>query len=370
MSSLVTRIGPWLGTRVLLVVAVLGVAVAAGVPAETHPWRDGRWWLDRFSFFDSFHFVRVAVEGYFTRERACCDQAYFPAYPLLMRGLGGVLGGPTLAGWLIALVAGVVAAGAFSHIATARLGDLAGRRASWLLALAPAGVFTVTVYSEALFLAAALVAWWAGTRGRWWLAGLASALAVATRVTGVFLVLGLLVMYAVSLASQRRRPGSEVLWPLLPGGALAAWVGWLRAQTGSWDAYRQAQAIGWGREPLAPWDALVHQVRHITATSDGWLQITRSLDLLAVVGGVVLAAVLLWRRSWAEAAYVSASVGAIATGSVWESSMRYALAWFPAYLLLAEVSVRRRWVWWLSVAVSVVLAALMVWAWATRRWIA
>ncbi len=361
----------WAATRGGLVALVILIAALAGIPGETHPWRDGRWWLDRFSYFDSYHFVRIATEGYFTPARSCCDQAYFPGYPLAMRAAAPALSGPTLAGWILALVAGVLAAVAFSGVARQSLSaPRAQRRALWLLALAPAGVFTVAVYSESLFLAAALGAWWAGLKQRWWLAGLGAALAVSTRVTGIFLVLGLLVMYAVSLRQSRRWPGLQVLWPLLPALALGGWLAWLRLRTGSWDAYREAQAIGWKRSTMAPWDALVHQFGQISGAGDNWLQVSRSIDLLAVVGGVVLTVIVLARHRWAEAAYLIPSVGVILTGSVWESAPRYALAWFPAYLILAEAAERRRWLWWLTVGISLLLGAYMVYGWATRRWVA
>ncbi len=359
----------WGASRLLLVLAVLAVAAGAGLGAVDHPWADGRWWLDRFSTYDSYHFVRVADEGYFTPTRRCCDQAYFPAYPMLLRALGPILGGPTLAGWVIALLAGFGAAAGLWLVARESLSDKSTRYAVGLLALAPFTVFLVAVYSEALFLAAALFAWWAGLRQQWFLAGVLAGIAVGTRVTGVFLVVGLLVHYLL----ERRRAGRSALgwdaaWVLLPAGVLLTWMGWLRAQTGSWDAYRQAQAVGWGRESLSPWAALRDQLTDIAAAPDSWLLATRILDLAAVLAGVLLAAVLLWRRRWAEAAYVVPSVAVIVLGSVWESAARYALAWFPAYLLLAEVTQQRPRTRIAVLALSAALASWITVGFALRLW--
>ncbi len=95
---------------------------------------------------------------------------------------------------------------------------------------------------------------------------------------------------------------------------------------------------------------------------------TRTLDLAAVLGGGLLAVVLLWRRRWAEAAYVIPSVGVIMLGSVWESAGRYALAWFPAYLLLAEVTQERPRTRGAVLALSAALAAWITVGFALRLW--
>jgi hypothetical protein len=156
------------------------------------------------------------------------------------------------------------------------------------------------------------------------------------------------------------------LLPNMPHAASAA--GRLSVATRSKALRRLAAEVK--RSTMAPWDALVHQFGQISGAGDGWLQVSRSIDLLAVVGGVVLTVIVLARHRWAEAAYLIPSVGVILTGSVWESAPRYALAWFPAYLILAEAAERRRWLWWLTVGISLLLGAFMVYGWATRRWVA
>jgi hypothetical protein len=65
----------WLGSRLLLMVSVLVVARVAGVGAERHPLASGVWLLDRFAYWDSYHFVRIAEAGYLPPGLGCCDQA-------------------------------------------------------------------------------------------------------------------------------------------------------------------------------------------------------------------------------------------------------------------------------------------------------
>ena len=57
---------------------------------------------------------------------------------------------------------------------------------------------------------------------------------------------------------------------------------------------------------------------------------------LAALAGVVLVLVLLWLRRWPETVYLAASVAVLLCSTTVQSSPRYALTWFPAYLVLAE----------------------------------
>ncbi len=369
----------WLGSRAVIVVLVLGTAAVAGVGAETHPLATGWWWLDRLTYWDSFHFTRVADEGYFGPGRSCCDQSYFPGYPLAIRWLGLVLPGPTaLAGLVVSLVSGAVAAWALHGLALAE--GLGRRAAAWavgLLAVAPFTVFTVAVYSESLWLAAALLAWWAGRRDRWWLAGLAAAVACATRVTGVFLVVGLVVMYAVGSRARTGRDGgrlvrADALFAVVAVLPVVAYMAWLRSRTGSWNAWREAQAAGWSREQVAPWTGLARQWGHVLDSPDAWLGVTRALDLAAILAGVLLTVLLATRRHrWPDAAFVGVSVASVVTTTNWDSAGRYALVWFPAYLVVASAGERPGWgrVRTLLAAASGVVAIVVVVWFASRHWI-
>ena len=41
-----------------------------------------RWFLERFTWWDSFHFLRIVERGYLALDRGGGDQAFFPGYPL------------------------------------------------------------------------------------------------------------------------------------------------------------------------------------------------------------------------------------------------------------------------------------------------
>ncbi len=376
-SDPVRRASAWFAaSRLALMAAVLAVAWVTGLGAERHPLADGSWLLDRFAYWDSYHFIRIAEQGYLPPGLPCCDQAYFPGYPLVLAALRPVLGGSTVAaGILVSVAASVAAAALLWQLARDRLGtDSAARRAVLLFALAPCSVFLVAVYTESLFLALVLGAWLAGSRRRWWLAGALAALACGVRVNGLFVVVGLAVLYAGQLrtADGWRRPRADLLALGLPALTVGGYLAYLHHLTGSGDAGREAEAMGWHRVTTWPWVGLAEAVRSVAAAPDAGLAFSRSLDIAAVLAGIALVAALARRRRWAETAYLGLSVGVIACSTLWVSAPRSARAWFPGYLLRAELGERPRGraAGAATVVASAVLLVLVTYAFATRQWVA
>jgi hypothetical protein len=363
----------WLATRALVLVAAVLVAPLLSVQArELHP---APWPLDRLAGWDTWHFTRIAERGYLPPGLPCCDQAFFPGYPALIRLLMPLTGGTALgAGVLVTLVAGTLAAVLLRRVALAQHGDeRTARTAVLYLAVAPFGVFLTAVYSEALFLALALGAWLAALRHRWWLAGALAAGASLVRVNGLFLTAALAVLYLCLLrADGRRRPGADVLALGLPALATAGYFGYLTARTGSLTAWQDAQVTGWDRHGAWPWQGLAAGWRQALEPASAHLLVSRWADLLTVLAGIALVVVLARLGRWAQATYVGLSVAVLVCSTTLVSAPRYALTWFPAYLLAAEVAQRPGLRWMrgpLPVASAAAMVALTL-VFATHRWLA
>ena len=118
---------------------------AAGCSGST------RWFLERFTWWDSFHFLRIVDRGYLSLAKGGGDQAFFPGYPIAVRALMPLTGGnAAMAGFVVSVLAGTVAAAVLWHLGRIATGSERGGRAAVLvLAVAPYGFFLVTVYSEA-----------------------------------------------------------------------------------------------------------------------------------------------------------------------------------------------------------------------------
>jgi hypothetical protein len=354
----------WLATRAALVGFTVMACWLLRIDKGGRLAGPTRYFLERFTWWDSFHFLRVVDRGYVDLRNGGGDQAFFPGYPLAIRAVMPLTGGnAAMAGFVISVVAGTVAAAVLWHLGRLATGSpRGGRIAVLMLAVAPYGFFLVTVYSEALFLAFALGAWAAGLTRRWWLAGILAGLATGVRINGIFLGVALLVLYLQQGWADRRaapqRPQEpppararlprlrpDVLALTLPLVAVGAYFAYLHTRTGTWNAWQQAQTLGWQRSTAAPWTGLHDGWLSATSAGAADLVISRWADLAVTVGGLVLTVVLLALRRWAEAVFVLLNVAVLVCSTTLISAPRYAVMWFPVYTLVAELSLRRRWSW-------------------------
>ena len=151
---------------------------------------------DAFARHDSGWYYQIARYGYAEGAGAYVPGGrsgigFFPAYPLLMRYVGRAIGRTQADLYFGALVISWAAfvAAMIGVYALARL-DLTPKRAEravLLAAIFPFAFFFGAVYSEALFLAAVVGAFYFFRTKRWLLGGLCGALATATRVNGILI---------------------------------------------------------------------------------------------------------------------------------------------------------------------------------------
>ena len=141
--------------------------------------------------FDSQHYLRIARQGYANEA----DSVFPPLYPLAIRALSGLFGGGAAANLAAAvLIANLAYLGLLillHRVASAELGQGGATRSLVYLALFPTGFFLLAPYTESLFILLALGSIWAARNGRFWPAGALGLLAALTRLTGWILVVPL-----------------------------------------------------------------------------------------------------------------------------------------------------------------------------------
>lgn len=358
-------LGIWLASRVSMWViagATGWMFVAQGqdvVPA-----------LERWQQWDFHHYWGIAMHGYEGDPTGVPNEAFFPGFPALL-WLGHAIGlSHVLAGLLVSLVAGAVAAVALGRIGELDGGARVGRLAVLAWVTAPSAVFLAAPYTESLFLACALPAWLAARRQHWLAAGVLTALSCTVRVSGVFLAAAVVVHWLTTRRDQNTRWNwSGFGWLFLPAIPLLAWSAYLQAQTGDWLAWLHAQSQGWDREFTSPWGAFERtwQAAFGGTQSPGFAWMFRAEIVAMLVGVVLTIALIRWRR-WGEATWVGLQVIAFGTSTWYFSVPRATLLWWPLWIGIALLAVRRRWVLWAYLAISVPLMSVWAAAYLTSRW--
>ena len=212
------------------------------------------WLFTPFAQWDAGWFARIARHGYDVKQSA----AFFPLYPLLVRGLAEVVRSTLVAGVLLSLVAGGIGAALVGRIAQRVGGERFAADSVLLLALYPIAFVLTAVYSDALFLALAAASFLAAMDRRGLKAGIYGGLAVATRLMGIALLPAL-----VWLLWPRIRRGAVRLAPLLLlPAALAGYALYLHEHFGDAFAFAHAESAFWLRHTPSSgpfgglWDAL------------------------------------------------------------------------------------------------------------------
>lgn len=300
-----------------------------------------------FNHFDSGHFLRIAVHGYFTTYRGTpnWDEAFLPGYPAASRFVAEVVGagqltpvtafvGMSIVAWLGTLASAVL---------VIRLTEATGgstNDGAWsarVLLFGPYSVFLLASYSESLFLALALGAWLAGRRNKWWWAALLAAAAALVRVNGLFLLAGLAVM---AVADARGTTRQCLLRVAVLAVALAAPVGYvyfLHRNSGSWFTWLDAQRGGWGRGTTLPWASFWNSCSKLwrpAATVAERYQSAMELVFatLMVAGGWILFKL----QRWPELTYVGLTAVSLLTSTVYLSIPRSVLLCFPLIVLTGQ----------------------------------
>lgn len=345
--------------------AVAGTVVLVSILAHAylsrlHPYHrqlQGNRWVDAFGWWDGWWYVGIAKHGYrFFRPDRQSPVAFFPAYPMTMRYLGRLVGGPLTAGFVLTVSCGLGAAVLFHRWCLEKMGSARARLALLLLLLYPFAFYLMgAVYADAFFLVATLAAFLALEHDRPVLAGLAGIVATASRPVGAALVLGMWVLYLERTGALARvredgwrrlrscvRPADAGL--LLAPLGLVGFCGFLWLRFGRPFAFLDvAGARGWDQPPgLHTW-LKVHWFKamvHGPWTNGHFGHLT--INAVATVVTAALIPSVFRRLGRGYGIYVTIAVVATALSTKDFVGMgRYSLAAFPCFAAAADILYRR-----------------------------
>ncbi len=328
----------FLVTRLLVLVVLVAVETTQPAPPEGIR-ADDRPILGSLTAWDGGYYLDIVENGYRAEADPFPNYAFFPAYPVLVRGATLLTGGDiSLAAVIVSNVALFAALIAFYALSLRHLTPDRGIWALWFLLLAPGAIGFSMSYTEGLFLIFACGAFFAAETRRPWAVGILLALAALTRVPGILLLLPIVVMY---IGRDGWRPTRDWIPLLLPIIALGVFFLYLWDLTGDPLATFSAQDYWRSTGPNA--EELV--ATQVDETSEATMVISTAPSYVI---GLWIATIAFYaflfvyfRHDRLPAAYwivaLLGIVGVFASGKLL-SAPRYIVASFPFYWVLANRS--------------------------------
>jgi hypothetical protein len=331
--------------------------------------------------WDMAWYFGIAVDGYRYGSTRATDQqniVFFPAFPMLMRVAGRLLGGAStsfiLGGTLVALGAFFWALTYLFRLARDLLSDEdAAATAVWMIAAYPFALFFGAIYTESIFLLGAVGAFYHFRRRELVKAAGWGLLVGLTRPNGCFLSIPLAMMAVAPWLpawlvgggprAVEREPSKKNLRSLIPAliAAAAPGVGVLIYSAYIWHLTGNplAWAAGhaaWGREYRGLGVLLTDRYRYISIAGLYGYSSQLPADLLNGLGAIfVLAAAWpVWRRLGAAyAVFILINIlPPMAAGGLL-SVGRFSSVLFPAFIWFASVVPVRHRAGWLGAFMAV-----------------
>lgn len=321
-------------------VVYFGVGYLAQWLMVTEPGKphfDWQIWLQ----WDAVHYLAIAEKGYVTDIVAGNAPAFFPLYPLMIRALTEIGIDPLHAGLLISAIATFVASVYLYRLA--ELHGFDGERSVVYALLFPTGVFLVAPYTEALFLAGAVPAFYYALRGKPWQAALFTAIAVGTRTVGLFVLLGVALELARKAWPSWKKLAAAVAAMVAASLPFWAYGLYLQQVRGSFWEFMTVQKQGWGRDFIGFTDGFLTTWRTWEGDYGANIIFTWRLEIVFAALSLGLLIWLMWRGYLGYSIYVGATLLIGLSNAWYYSTPRLALAFFPfAFLIAALVGTRER----------------------------
>ncbi|HZY99108.1 MAG TPA: mannosyltransferase family protein, partial [Candidatus Baltobacteraceae bacterium] len=354
---------------VIIVIAELAAVIIGQRPGE-HVQESRTILLAVWGRWDAVHYLDIATKGY-----TGFDMAFFPLYPLLIRGIGALAGNHLVAGLLVSNAAFFFGLLFLYKLLEHEYDRPTARRAIFYVSVFPTAVFFSAVYSESLFFMLTVASFYYMRGHRWWLAGIIGFFAALSRVEGILLAVPFAIEWITYYWTPLRRGGRQRMAAIVNLAPVAlvvcgllvymAYLWVLRADP----LYFSHVQIHWNRHFALPWVSVFNAFHKIAIATTGQTVATQSLEIaftflmIAVLGFGFLSL----RPSYI--AYMGLSILAPMCTSSLMSMPRFALVLFPMFAILARWG-ERPWVNNVILAFSLPLLGLFTVLFADWYWVA
>lgn len=310
----------------------------------TH-WTDFSW-LNIWGIWDSGWYVHIAQTGYMDAGTI----AFFPLYPLLMRLLGALTGSPYIAGVIISNACLLIACYFLYRLVMLDSEDKdTSLNSVKYLMLYPTAFVLSGVFTESLFLALLIMAFYYGKRNKWCVTGLLGLFFAMTRSIGGFMFLPLAYEYLKSKSFKLANVRIDFICLLLIPAGLFIFMAYNYYLTGDPIAFIHVQS-NWDRYVSNP----------IYNLYEGLIQ----FKINAFIALFVLTILTVFYK---EIGFSYWLTGIISVGIPLMTSIagmhRYTIVIFPMYIILAKLSKNRHFDQFTMIALALLQGCLMViWA--------
>ncbi|HKV99249.1 MAG TPA: mannosyltransferase family protein [Vicinamibacterales bacterium] len=321
--------------------------------------------------WDATWYLGIASNGYrWAPDQPNVRVAFFPGFPVALRVVARLLHLPDdEPAWLWTGVVVSVLCFWLALLVLHRFAEIlvdadAATRAIWLTACYPFSLFYGQLYTESLFLLAAVAACYFLKRGRPLTAAIFGATVGLVRPTGVLVALPMAWDALVAMRSPDQRAPGRLARTLVavasPAVGLAAYAAYMKHVSGQWLAWMSAQ-VAWGRQPRSPWMLLVEIADYVRAHGLTSYLHDRPYDVANIAAVVfALGTVVPVARRFGPglAAFVLLSVVIPLTAGGWLSIGRFTSVLFPMFIWLGAAATRPRVLLGVFAALEAVLATL------------
>lgn len=319
--------------------------------------------LDASYRWDAAWYQTIIEGGYEHNPGAQTNTAFFPLYPMIVRGLAEIFGDqmwPLLAVLVshVAFLLGLIVV--WLYVEQRFDAEVAGRT-TLLVSIFPTAYFFSAMYTEALFLLLIASTLLFLTKSRFAEAAICGFFASLTRSIGAFL----LVAYLIEFWRQRERVWKKDWQKLLPGilipGGIGVFMGFLAVNFGEPFGFSEAQSA-WGRDLTFPLLSLAMAVKGLFVLDGPAIkEFANIVHVVVALGSLILAVVLIRHdkaAGFVSLAFVLAHLAYPVEGELLDSFARYMLPIFPLLIPLARW-MRRRVVYTLVTTVFLSLNVVM-----------
>ncbi|MBI4162588.1 MAG: hypothetical protein HY513_02805 [Candidatus Aenigmarchaeota archaeon] len=335
-----------------ILILVVGILATLLIPIElTHRQTAiDNWFLNSWAQYDARAYLDIAENGYNSQFPGGGNYAWYPLYPLMIKIFASAVAfigvsfsfSYGLSAFLISNIFSFVAVYYLYKLTNQEFGNSKiAKRSVIYFSLFPTVYFLTAMYAESLLIALSIASFYYAKNERWFLASLTGFFAGMTRIQGAFLFFPISYMYFRSKEYKIKNIKANGCFLMLPLTGSAVVMLYHYIITGNAFIQFSTQAA-YGRVLSLPWDSFMSAVLKIanaTSLQDIFYHV---FNIFMALGFLALAAWSFKEMKKEYGIYFLISMIVPLSSTALLSISRHNLAMFPAFMLMAKLSEKRK----------------------------